>query len=66
MYHIHADPAIQQPQASATARPQVDVHPQPPMFSEDMSYDQVAAWLTNHPQLVGGYQRDIRKLRGTH
>ena len=34
-------------------------------FSKDMSYEQLAVWLTNHPQLVGAdYQQDISKLRG--
>jgi hypothetical protein len=51
---------VQQPQAPAAS--QVDGHPQPVM---DMSYEQLAVWLTNHPQLVGAdYQQDISKLRG--
>ena len=34
-------------------------------FSEDMSYEQLAVWLTNHPKLVGvRYQQDINKLKG--
>ena len=38
----------------------------PLIFSEDMSYEQLVVWLTNHPRLVGrGYQQDISKLRGT-
>ena len=42
----------------------MDVQPQ--AFSEDMSYEQLAVWLTNHPKLVGeGYQQDISKLKGT-
>ena len=50
-----------------TVQPQLDIHPQPLMFSEDMSYEQLAVWLTNHPQFVGvDYQQDIRKLKGTY
>jgi hypothetical protein len=30
-----------------------------------MSYEQLAVWLTNHPQFMGAdYQQDISKLRG--
>ena len=30
-----------------------------------MSYEQLAVWLTNHPQFVGAdYQQDINKLKG--
>ena len=36
---------------------------QPLTFSEDMSYEQLAVWLTNLPKLVG-YQQDINKLKG--
>jgi hypothetical protein len=51
-----------QPQASATVQPPSQ---QPPTFSNSMSYDQLALWLTNHPKLVGvGYQQDINKLKG--
>ena len=54
---------MQQPWAPAS---QVDVRPQPLIFSQDMSYEQLAVWLTNHPQFVGaGYQQDISKLKGT-
>ena len=32
-----------------------------------MSYEQLAVWLTNHPQFVGAdYNQDINKLKGTH
>ena len=56
---------MQQPQASATVQQQLDVQPQPLTFSEDMSYEQLAVWLTNHPKLVGvRYQQDINKLKG--
>ena len=57
---------MQQPQAPATVQPQLDVCPPTPLvFSEDMSYEQLAVWLTNHPKLVGvRYQQDINKLKG--
>ena len=43
----------------------MDVPPQPLEFSKDMSYEQLAVWLTNHPQFVGAdYQQDISKLKG--
>ena len=33
----------------------------------DMSYEQLAVWLTNHPQFVGAdYQQDISKLKGIY
>ena len=61
---MHTDPTsdgVQQPQPSVT------VQPQPPQtFSEKLNYEQLAAWLTNHPQFVGvDYQQDINKLKGT-
>jgi hypothetical protein len=53
----------QQPQAPAAS--QVDGPPQPVIFSSEMSCEQLAVWLTNHPQLVGAdYQQDISKLKG--
>ena len=56
---------MQQPQA---VEPQLDVCPPTPLaFSEDLSYEQLPVWLTNHPKLVGvGYQQDISKLKGTY
>ena len=58
--------AVQQPQASATVQPQMEVQAQPLTFSEDMSYEQLAVWLTNHPKFVrADYQQDISKLKGT-
>ena len=55
---------MQQPHAPATL---LDVPPQPLEFSKDMSYEQLAVWLTYHPQFVGAdYQQDINKLKGTH
>ena len=58
---------VQQPQASAVAaQPQVDTCAQPLTFSEDMSNEQLALWLSNHPKLKGtDYQQDISKLKGT-
>ena len=58
---------VQQPQAPAVAaQPQVDTCPQPLTFSEDMSNEQLALWLSNHPKLKGtDYQQDISKLKGT-
>ena len=57
---------MQQPQASSTVQPRLDVCPPPLTFSEDMSYEQLAVWLTNHPQFMGAdYQEDINKLKGT-
>ena len=45
----------------------MDVPPQPLEFSKDMSYEQLAKWLTNHSPFVGAdYQQDINKLKGTH
>ena len=58
---------ISEPMQPAQAlQPPVDVQPQPQAFSKDMSYEQLAVWLTNHPQFVGAdYQEDISKLKGT-
>jgi hypothetical protein len=55
---------VQQPRAPAAS--QVDGPPQPLItFSKEMSCEQLAVWLTNHPQLVGAdYQQDISKLKG--
>ena len=56
---------MQQPQVSSTVQPQLDVCLPPLTFSEDMSYEQLAVWLSNDPKLVGeGYQQDISKLKG--
>ena len=55
---------MQQPQAPAAVQPQVDVCPQPLTFSKDMSNEQLALWLSNHPDLTGtDYQEDITKLK---
>ena len=61
-----SDTRLQQLQTSPGILSPVDVHPQLLTFSKDMSYEQPAVWLTNHPKLVGeGYQQDINKLKGT-
>ena len=58
--------AVQQLQSTPTVHPRVDVHPQPPLtFSKDMSNEQLALWLRNHPSLTGAnYEEDISKLIG--
>ena len=67
---MHTDPTgtgggVQQSQASATVQPLLDACPPPSAFSEDMNYEQVAVWLTHHPQFAGAdYQQDISKLKG--
>ena len=61
----HSSGAVQ-PQIPAAVQPRVVVHPQPLTFSKDMSNEQLAQWLSNHPNLTGtDYQEDIRKLKGT-
>ena len=70
---MHTNPAVtgggvQMSQASATVldQSQLDVCPPPLTFSEDMNYEQLTLWLTNHPQFVGAdYQQDISKIKGT-
>ena len=62
----HSSNAMQQPQALAIVRPQMNVQPQPSNFSNDMSNLQLVLWLMNHPSLAGtDYEEDIRKLSGT-
>ena len=59
---------LQQIQTPAIAQPQMDVSPQqfPLTFSRDLNNEQVAQWLSMHPNFVGtDYQEDILKLRGT-
>ena len=56
-----SDP-VPHPQAVTSNQPKLDI---PLEFSKDMSYQQLAVWLTNHPQFVGAdYQQDITKLKG--
>ena len=44
----------------------VHVHLQTLAFSEDMSSEQLALWLRNHPSLSEAeYEEDIIKLRGS-
>ena len=58
---------VPHPQALSSDQPKLDASPQPLEFSKDMSYEQLAEWLTNHPQFVGAdYQRDISKLKGMY
>jgi hypothetical protein len=55
--------SVQQPQSSPTVQTPVDVCSQSP---KDMSNEQLALWLRNHPSLSGAdYEEDIRKLIGT-
>ena len=56
---------VPHPQALSSDQPKLDASPKPLEFSKDMSYEQLAVWLINHPQFVGAdYQQDIGKLRG--
>ena len=60
-----SDASVQQPQSLPSVQLQVDVHPQPLTFSMEMSNEQLALWLRNHPSLTGtDYEEDISKLRG--
>jgi hypothetical protein len=55
--------SVQQPQSPPTVQTRVDVHSQSP---KDMSNEQLALWLRNHPSLSGAdYEEDISKLIGT-
>ena len=57
---------VQQPQSQPTVHMPVDVRSPSLTFSKDMSNEQLALWLRNHPSLSGtNYEEDIRKLRGT-
>ena len=57
---------VPHPQALSSDQPKLGIPPQPLEFSKDMSYEQLAVWLTNHPQFLGaGYQQDISKLKGS-
>ena len=65
---VHTDysssAGVQQLQSPPTVQPQV---PQPPMFSKDMSDNQLSKWLKNHPSFTGtDYEEDITKLRGNN
>ena len=64
-YPISISEPVPHPQALSSDQPKLDVPPQPLEFSKDMSYEQLAVWLTNHPRFVGAdCQQDISKLRG--
>ena len=57
---------LEQPEALLANQLPTDLHQRPLIFSKDMNYEQLAVWLTDHPQFVGAdYQQDIRKLKGT-
>ena len=66
---MHTDPAsdgVQQPLSSPTIQPRVDVRPQPLTFSKEMSNEQLALWLRDHPSLTGtDYEEDVSKLIST-
>ena len=56
---------VQKPQSPPTVQTPVDVDSQPLTFSKDMSNEQLAQWLRNHPSLSGvDYEEDISKLIG--
>ena len=58
--------SVQQPQSPPTVQTPVDIHSHSSKFSKDMSNEQLALWLRNHPSLSGtNYEEDISKLRGT-
>ena len=58
--------SVQQPQSPPTVQRRVDICLQSLTFSKDMSNEQLALWLRNHPSLSGtNYEEDITKLRGT-
>jgi hypothetical protein len=55
--------SVQQPQSPPTVQTPGDVYSQSP---KDMSSDQLALWLRNHPSLrETDCEEDIQKLRGT-
>ena len=59
--------SVQQPQSPPTVQTPVDIHSQSSTFSKDMSNEQLALWLRNHPSLSGAnYEEDISKLRGIY
>ena len=67
IHPISISEPVPHPQALSSDQPKLDIPPQPLQFSKDMSYEQLAVWLTNHSQFVGaGYQQDITKLKGTY
>ena len=64
-FDCSSDASVQQPQSSPTVQTRVDIHSQSSTFSKDMSNEQLALWLRNHPNLSGtNYEEDISKLRG--
>ena len=70
LYVMHTDyprgSSVQQLQSPHTFQPRLDVRSQPLTFSKDMSNEQLALWLRNHPSLSEtDYEKDISKLIGT-
>ena len=57
---------VRQPQSPPTVQTRVGAHLQQSLsFSKDMSSEQLALWLRNHPSLSGTeYEEDISKMRG--
>ena len=59
------DASMQQPQSPPIVQTPVDVYSQTLTFSKNMSNEQLAQWLRNHPSLSGvNYEEDISKLIG--
>ena len=59
--------SVQQPQSPPTVQTQEEACSQPLIFSEDMSSEQLALWLRNHPSLSEAeYEEDISKLRAIY
>ena len=57
--------SVQQPQSPSIVQTPLDVYSPPLTFSKDMSNEQLAQWLQNHPSLSGvHYEEDISKLIG--
>ena len=69
MHSGQSSEVLQQTQTLAIAQPRGDVCSQqlPLTFSKDLNNEQVAQWLSMHPNFAGaGYQEDILKLRGNY
>ena len=61
-----SDATVQLPKSPPTVQTRLDEHLQSLIFSKDMSNEQLALWLRNHPNLSGtNYEEDISKLIGT-
>ena len=68
MHSGQSSEVLQQTQTPTIAQPRGDVCSQLPLtFSKDLNNEQVAQWLSMHPNFAGtGYQEDILKLRGSY